>query len=280
MADDGKIEVPDRGAECEVMLGYIGKGVWQVFKGIVNRIGLQGAPDVILIQSTGIALSDDKRLQGSHTRSWNDATLGEIMTDIIQTAGFKAKVHDDFTDVEVKRLMQSIETDVELLQALSTRHGGIIKSNGETVSVLPRDHIERTDGRNLPTVDIVRDENTRYSWTSNKRRTYKSVITFYQDDDAGAIMAHIEGSGEPEKRLKTIYDSLSSATIAAKKELGILNSRQYTANITTAGVDVSAGSPLDLKGFRDIINGKYIATKVSHNWGNGGYTVSIDAEKQ
>ena len=92
-------------------------------------------------------------------------------------------------------------------------------------------------------------------------------------------MAHIEGEGEPEKRLKTIYDSLSAATIAAKKELGILTKRQFTISVTTAGVEVSAGSPVELSGFRESMNGKYIATRITHNWGNG-YTVGIEAEKE
>ena len=99
------------------------------FKGVANRVGYSGPPDLLHIQATGIALSDDKRLQSSHVRSWNEATLGEIVTDIIQVAGFKARVHDSLSSIEIKRHIQSIETDIEVLTQLMTslRRGAEIR---------------------------------------------------------------------------------------------------------------------------------------------------------
>ena len=79
------------------------------------------------IQATGVALSDDKRLQGSHERSWNDATLGDIVPEIIQGAGFRARVHSDLKGVELKWAIQSIESDVEVLTRLVEASRGILQ---------------------------------------------------------------------------------------------------------------------------------------------------------
>ena len=117
--------VPDSGADVSVSLGYKGElGVWEVFKGVANRVGLSGPPDKLFIQATGVPLSDDKRMQGSHERAWNEPlTLGEVLRDIIQRAGFRARVHSDLDGIKLKRFIQSIETDIEILTQMAAEAG-------------------------------------------------------------------------------------------------------------------------------------------------------------
>ena len=66
------LAVPGSGTDVSVSLGYRDSGVSEVFKGIVNWVGLSGPPDRLFIQATGGPLSDDKRMQGSHERAWNE----------------------------------------------------------------------------------------------------------------------------------------------------------------------------------------------------------------
>ena len=82
------LEIPDSGTDVSVSLGFRDSGVSEVFKGVANRVGLSGPPDRLFIQATGVPLSDDKRMQGSHERAWNEPlTLGEVLRDIIQGRG-------------------------------------------------------------------------------------------------------------------------------------------------------------------------------------------------
>ena len=113
-------------------------------------MGLSWPPDRLFIQATGVPLSDDKRMQGSHERAWNEPlTLGEVLRDIIQGVGFRARVYGDLAGTKVKRFIQSIETDIEVLTQLADAYGGIVKLEGETVVVVPRGSLERADGRAL-----------------------------------------------------------------------------------------------------------------------------------
>ena len=150
------LEVPDSGADVSVSLGYQGAlGIWEIFKGVANRVGLSGPLDRFFIQATGVPLSDDKRMQGSHERAWNEPlTLGEVLRDIIRGAGFRARVHSDLDGIKLKRFIQSIETDIEILTQMAETYGAIIKSDGETVAVVPRGSLERADGDKLPPVTI------------------------------------------------------------------------------------------------------------------------------
>ena len=130
-----RIAIPTRGTEIEIFLGYEGQTLFSVFKGIVNGVGVNGSPDQLFLKATGLALSDEKRLQSSTTRSWNEKSPGElklkqIATDVIQGAGFQARVHSRLANIEIKRFIQTLETDLELLQKLADAYGGFLKSDG------------------------------------------------------------------------------------------------------------------------------------------------------
>lgn len=270
------VAIPERGTEVNVKLGFRETGLSEVFSGVANKVGFSGPPDRLFIQATGIALSDDKRMQGTHTRSWNDATLGDVLTEIIQDAGFKARVHDDLRGVELKRVIQSIETDVEILSQLAKAYGGVVKSDGETVAVVPRDSLETASGEKLSTVTIDRTECAKYSWTLRHRQGYQTVVAFYQDAEKGATMAHVEGSGTPELRLKPIFPTADAAQQAAARELGkrkMLN----TIQLTVPGQFVATGSPLKVTGFPESLDRDYQVLRVTHAYGKG-YTTQIEAE--
>ena len=270
------LAIPESGADVVVRLGFRESSLWEVFKGVANRVGRSGPPDVLHIQATGIALSDDKRLQGSNVRSWNDATLGEIVTDIIQVAGFKARVHDSLSNIEVKRLIQSIETDIELLSALMRVYGGVLKSDGETVAAIPRDVLERADGAKLPSVTVKRGECQNYSWSRRHRQGYQTIVAFWQDSAMGATQAVVEGSGKPEKRLKTIFSTEDAATKAARKELATIK-QINTFRATINGRFIAVGSPLEVEDFPNLIDQSYQVVNVTHSYGDG-YTTQIEAE--
>lgn len=271
------LAIPESGADCIVKLGYQESGVAEVFKGVVNRIGFNGMPDKFFIQATGVGLSDDKRLQGSTTRSWNEPlTLGQVLTDIIQGAGFRARVHDDLSGIELKRLIQSIETDIEILSKLAKEHGATLKSDGETVAVVPRGNLERADGQRLAPVTIARTACSKYSWTRRHRNAYKSVVAFYQNEADGATQAIVKGSGEPELRLKPIFQTKQSAEMAAQEELNKVK-RVTELHLTVPGGFVAVGSPLTVTGFPEVATTDYQVKRVSHQYGKG-YVTTLEAE--
>ena len=271
------VAIPESGTDVEVKLGFRETSLWEIFKGVANRIGFSGPPDMLHIQATGLALSDDKRLQSSHIRSWNDATLGEIVNDIIQVAGFRAKVHESLSSIEIKRLIQSVETDIEMLTQLMTLYGGVLKSDGETVAAVPRDSLERANGGKLSEVTVDRSECVNYSYTVRHRQSYKSVVAFWQDEsEMGATRAHIEGSGEPEKRLKQLFSTEDAAQIAARKELATIK-QMHSFRASMLGRFVAVGSPLKVDNFPKPLDREYQIVGVTHSYGKG-YTTELEAE--
>lgn len=269
--------IPESGTDVVVKLGYRELGVWEVFKGVANRVGFSGPPDKLFIQATGVGLSDDKRLQGSHTRTWNaPLTLGQVLTDILHGAGFRARVHEDLSDIQLQRMIQSIETDIELLSQLSDAYGAILKSDGETVAVVPRESLQTASGAQLASVRIDRSDCSDYAWTLRQRDAYKSVVAFYQDEDTGATQAILKGSGDPELRLKPIHQTQDAAEKAAEKELEKV-SKKTQLTLSLPGRFIAVGTPLEITGFPSVLDRSYQVNRVTHSYGNG-YTTSIEAE--
>ena len=274
-----RIAIPTRGTEIEIFLGYEGQTLFSVFKGIVNGVGVNGSPDQLFLKATGLALSDEKRLQSSTTRSWNGKTIGEIANEIISGAGFKARVHDRLSGIELKRYMQTLETDLELLQKLADAYGGFLKSDGETVAILPVRSQQSADGQNLPLVTVRhgRGENdiSEYGWTTDYRNFAGTLIAYYQDD--GRTKELKRGAGSPERKLKTVYSTESEASAAAVQEVEKYET-QETFSFSTTGRDIAVGSALQVQGFPVPIGGIYWVRGVEHNLGNA-YTVRVESER-
>lgn len=275
MSYSERIEIPSRGTEIEIWLGYQGQTLFSVFKGIVNGVGVNGMPERLFLKATGLALSDEKRLQSSTTRSWNGETFGTIANQIIAGAGFKARVHSRLSDIEIKRYMQTIETDLELLQKLADIYGGFLKSDGETVAILPVRSRESANGQSLPTITVRKTENSKYGWSVDYRKFAGTVIASYQDD--GRTREVTKGTGGRQVKLKTIYSSESEASAAAVQEV----ERYETQEVFTfsgVGRNIAVGSQLNVRGFPGNIVGNFWVRSVEHTLAKA-YTVRIEAER-
>ena len=275
LADDSRIEIPQEGTACKIYLGF-GNELFEVFSGEINHIGVNSPPDKLFLKATGLALSDEKRLQSSQTRSWNEKTLGEIAENIIQSAGFKARVHDRLSGIELKRFMQTVETDIEILEKLADHYGGFLKSDGETIAILPEESRESATGQPLPEI-VINRENDKFSnwgWDRSLRKFAGTITATYQADGKTEILER--GAGAPTRQLKTIYSSESEAKAAIDAYL-VRFKRQEQVTVTMPGRDVAVGSTLKLEGFR--AEGEFWITRANHSFTEDGYTVRIEAEK-
>ena len=79
--------------------------------------------------------------------------------------GFRARVHVDLESIKLKRFIQLIETDIEILAQLAEAYGVIVKSDSETVAVVPRGFLERADGRPQEPLMIAYKKGGKWSWT-------------------------------------------------------------------------------------------------------------------
>jgi phage protein D len=121
-----------------------------------------------------------------------------------------------------------------------------------------------------------------YSWTFADRGSYKSVVATYRDIEKANTPEVLVGEGEPAFRLPHTYSNESNARRAARARLDdFKRTSGGTVQITQeARLDVIAESPIILVGYRQGLNGEYVARRVTHTLSKGGaLTTSIDCEK-
>ena len=277
LSHDSRIAIPSRGTNIEIFLGYKNDSLFSVFKGIINKIGVNGPPERLFLHATGLGLSDEKRLQNSTTRAWNQQKLSTIFSEVVGSAGFKARVHSSFSEIQIKRMLQSLETDIEFLQKIADLFAGFLKSDGEIIALLPNKSRESASGKALPKL-IVENKKTdfsEYGWTQDYRRFSGSIIAFYQND--GETLFIKRGRGTPERKIKQIYSSKSEAEAAADREI----SRQETQtelSITMPGQSVAVGGLLEVRGFPVPVSNEYWIRSVNHSFSDK-YIVRVESEK-
>lgn len=272
-----RIAIPDRGTDIEILLGYKSDKLFSVFKGVINGIGVSGSPDILSLKATGLGLSDQKRLQESNTRAWNDKKLGDIVSEIISTAGFQARVHKSLSNIRVKRMLQTIETDIEFLQKIADYFASFLKSDGETIALLPARSRESVTGQPLPPVEIFKGKTkiSEFEWDIDYRDFSGKITAFYQDD--GQTHKIEFGDGSPETKLKQTYATEDEAESAIERELTKQETKEMFS-VSMPGQNIAVGSMLKVSGFPNPISGDFWIRSVSHNFGNT-YTIRVEAER-
>jgi len=106
------------------------------------------------------------------------------------------------------------------------------------------------------------------------------VIAHWHDTATGTRTPVRFGEGRPAFTLRHAYRSATEAGNAAKAKLDALGRGLGTLSFTLKQGNplLAAETPLTLSGFRRGVDGDWVATRVSHNLGDGGYETRVDAE--
>ncbi|MDE0434110.1 MAG: contractile injection system protein, VgrG/Pvc8 family [Bryobacterales bacterium] len=152
-------------------------------------------------------------------------------------------------------------------------------ANGRLVFARRGAAMSATSGA-LTAVRIAREQAADYHVTLADRPEYSSVRAYWYDTAAGRRMEVTAGDGEPVYALRDDHAREAAARAAAQARLDILKRGSATLSLTLEpGVPaVSAESPLALSGFRNGVDGLWIAVRVSHDIDNSRYSTRVLAE--
>ena len=285
----GTVELPRRGAELQVELGYsaggklagLEKDSGRVPMGryTVDEVELSGPPDTLTIR----AKAADMRaaLKQRRTRSWRRVLLGDLIRTIARQYGLDARVADELAKIVLPHIDQTDESDLHLLTRLGERYDAAAKpANGRLVFARRGAGLSATSGP-LTAVRIAREQASDYRVTLADRPDYRSVRAYWYDTAAGRRAAVTAGDGEPVYALRDDHVDEATAHAAAQARLDALDRGRGTLSLTLKpGLPtVSAEGALTLRGFRGGVNGRWVATRVSHEISGGGYASRVEAER-
>lgn len=286
---DGTYAIPRAGVVLEAKIGYSESGLWEVGKFVVEETTQSGgadAADELNIRAISIPESPQAAvdaLQGATERVWQSfavdgTTFQTIVDEVCKAAGLTAKIDGSLASIQMPFTAQLNESDSEFLHRITIIRDGIIKYHDTQVI------IEKKDSGKLGSLNIARTNTiTSYEFTASERTKVASVVSKYQDADAGEVIKYTAGTGKPRKVIRQTYPDRKSAVDAAESLLKQLQRETVDVNITMPTVaGLLAEKVLNLSDFPDASeNGEFIIEQVTHKLHNtAGLSSTIKARKR
>ena len=274
---DSKIEWPTHGAELEVFLGFSHTEMVRMGLFTVDEIEQTGPPSTLTVR--GKAADMRASFKASKTRSWDNVTLGALVSQIANENGLTAKVAEVFTSTTITHLDQTDESDLHLLTRLAREFGAVAKPVAGYLVFAQKGEAKSVSGMELPTVDINVVSVQQHRMTQAERGKYQSVRAYWHETESADQKSVIIGSGEPVYSMRHSYPSNNEATRAATAKLQALTRGVETLSLTVIGnAELQAEGKLNLSNLRDAVNGEWLLKRVEHQFDAQGFVTRIEAE--
>ena len=274
---EGKIELPRKGAQLEVELGYEERGLAQMGLYVVDEIELSGPPDTLTVQAKAV---DMKSILKQHKiRAWS-ATIQEIVSTIAQEHGLKPRVDSALGAIRIPHIDQTEESDLHFLTRLGQQYDAVGKQAGPYVLFVPHGQAQSASGQPITAVAIHRTQTSDHRVTLADRGKFQAVLAHWQNVEVGQQVTERVGDGEPVFTLRHAYPTAEEARAAAQAKLNGLTRGLGTLSLTLKPGDptLAVEAKLTLSGFRKGVDGEWITTRVIHEIGGSGYSTQIEAE--
>ncbi len=244
----------------------------------VDEIELSGPPDSYTIRAKAADMRATMKQQ--RTRNWDDTTIAAIVATIAQLYSLQPRVSPTLGQIQIPHLAQTEESDLHLLTRLAREHDAVTKPANGFLLFVPKGEARTASGKQLPPTTIYKHQCSRWRVVMADRSKYSAVITHWQNTETGVRTPERVGSGEPIYTLRGTRKDKAAAQQAAKAKLSALQRGASTGDFQIKGGELAlmAEAPVTLAGWREGINGNWVATRVEHRLDNNGLLTLADVE--
>ncbi len=276
---DHLVEIPPKGAEIEMAMGWKGQPLIEKGVFIVDEASFTGPPDQISITARSADMRNN--LPTRKTRSWHQVNLGDVVSEIAASNSLEPVVSQRLSAINIEHLDQTDESDLNLLSRLAERHDAISAVKAGRLLFSPRGEARTASGNGLPRISVTPQSGDQYSYREIDREKYTGVVAFWDNLEEGQQVQAMAGTDERVKRLRGTYPSEDEALAAANAELQRLGRGEAEFSITLAvgRPDLGPEWRMSVNGLKRQIDGRqWVITRASHSLSDSGLLTSINAE--
>lgn len=276
---DGALEIPPRGAEIKLWLGWSTSGL--VYKGsyTVDETEHSGAPDTLSIRARSADLRET--LKTKREQTWKDATLREILSTIALRSQLDLKIEPSLGEQLIAHLDQANESDANIITRLAEQFDAVIGVKAGCLICSPTGAGQTSSGLSLPHITLSRADGDGHRFLQADRDSYSGVKAYYYEPNSAVKQEAIAGGGESLKELRHTYADQQSAMTAARSELSRLLRGSATLSYTLAQgrPDLIPEQTYSLLGVKEEIDAiTWLGSSVSHDYSSSGFTTSLELE--
>ncbi len=291
---DAGIVWPKRGVELQVWIGYQGEPLHFHGKYVVDEATHSGPPDKVTIRAKAPDILAG--FKGAKTRSWDQVTLGDIVTQIANDNKLQPAISETLASTPIAHLDQTAESDLNLLTRVGKMYGAVAKAADGRLVFVEEGKSLSASGKPMPTVPISRSQIASHHYTETGRKEYAGVEALtYDKAKAKLTKVTVSKNGtqvteydvspvgtENIHKIKGTQPDEATAKAVAEAEWKRLN-----RGAATLELDIQHGIPglraetkIPVKGVRPWIDGDWVAVDVTHSLSaTSGLSTSVKLER-
>lgn len=253
------LAIPRKGAIVSIRMGFgkelIDKGVFTV-----DKIDLDCLPYKMSISGKAADLRAGK-LKERQERSWDKATIGDIVGQIAGESGLTPAVDADLASHKYEWIGQQDESNIHFLRRLAERHNALFAVKQQRILFTRLGSGLSASGAVLGSVILTPDKIKlgTLKVEVNDRTKYSKVVAYYQDKDKAKrieVEADGDADGDSVFRIPEPYASPAEADKAAQAKAKDLQRGEGGVSVTVIGdAGISAGLPLLFAEVRPGVDG-------------------------
>lgn len=300
---DGAVDLPSRGVQLELQLGW--KGEPMINKGTftIDEIGHSGAPDKVTLR--GRSADFRNTLNIKREKSYSKTTIGEIVKQFAARHKLEQAISPQMATIVIDHIDQTNESDGSFLMRLARRVGAIAAVKYGKLLFIKQGQGVNASGKPLPAMTIVRADGDEHQFTLADREAYTGVSASWLDTKAAKPQTvkvkrkrkrktntakapsqdkqgeYLVGTDDNVYVLSRIYANASNARRAAKANWERIQrgAAQFSITLARGRAELYPEVPVSVKGFkRQIDAADWTITTVTHTVAGGGFTTALELE--
>lgn len=296
---DGAIQLPSRGTQISVAIGW--EGTQLVYKGMytVDEITHSGPPDRLTISARSVDFRDTFNMKREY--SWHNTTVSDVVRAIASRYNLKAGISTDLADIEIDHADQTSESDISFLTRMAEMLGGAATVKNGTLLFITPGSGRSASGKALPSIKITRQSGDQHNFRIADRDAYTGVTAYWMDLNFGKKRkTTVRGKRKTrkEKSSSTEGNYLEGAegnvyvlrstynTEQAAKRAATVKWQQLKRGAAEFSMILARGVPelypelhAEMSGFKSVIDeADWTITKTVHNISGHGFTTELEFE--
>jgi phage protein D len=278
---DNILEIPPRGTNLEISLGYENRDLVLMGSYIVDNIDLSSPPSRMRIvakaSNTKIKTLASK-IRSPKSRSWHEYSLVGIVSKIAKEHKFISLIDEYFEQIYIAHIDQTNESDLSFLTNFARDYDAFIKFVAGKLIFAKKNKGATITGKELPKLEL--SENQITSWRLNilDRGKFGKVITKYHDFATAEEKKVTTGNGEPGYEMRYTFTDQNRALEAAKAKLAEFERGISKLEISLPGNPIlSAESKIIIPDIKYLKNKEWIIEAITHDISDQGYQSTINA---
>lgn len=293
--EDGAIaEQPKIGTVLTVSLGYAETTLVAMGRFIVDEVEMRSPPATLTVSAKAADMVGPFR--SPKTRSWDEATLGQLVEAIATEHRYTPKIDPELGAIPIPHLDQTEESDMALLTRLASKHDAVAKPVAGFLVLARQGAAKTITGQVMPTISLNPSDLAEWRYQHSARQpggsgaikeakpqTPPSTATggtkaYWWDFEKGERREVTTGQ-PPFEEIRYVHATEAEAKAAAATKKNCGERAQGELSFSLPGDPRLAAEGRLSVSLRPGIPTDWRIKRVDHRLGNQGYTTQVECER-